>query len=153
MNYKNGLSAGSKFKCINCDKEDIRRRHKQKYCNASCQLNYEYKSGKRDKKITTQVCNNFLRDRSKKRLEDGTYNKWLGKRGYYIISFEGKIKYEHHYIWEKSNGQIPKGYAIHHIDFNKLNNKLENLEMLNHSEHAKKHWLQRNINKESGRLI
>ena len=148
-----GYGKNTKFVCPNCNKEDLRRRHKQKYCNASCQLNYEYKTGKRDKFKTTKASNNFLRDRSKKRFEDGTYIKWLGKRGYYVINFNGKRKYEHHYIWEKTNGPIPKGYSIHHIDGNKLNNKIENLEMLTHSEHHKKHYLQRNINKESGRLI
>jgi hypothetical protein len=148
-----GLGIGTKYICINCEKENLRTRGKQKYCNVSCQVKYEYKTGKRDKFKNTENSHKFILDRSREKFEDGTYHKWLGKRGYYIICFEGKRKPEHHYIWEKVNGPIPKGYAVHHIDFNKLNNNLENLELLTHSEHSKKHYLQRNINKESGRLI
>ena len=43
----------------------------------------------------------------------------------------------HRYVWKFYNGDIPKGYDIHHKDGNKLNNKIENLEILSHSEHTK----------------
>lgn len=37
------------------------------------------------------------------------------------------------------NVKIPKGYHIHHIDGNRNNNDISNLEMLSPDEHAKKH--------------
>jgi hypothetical protein len=46
---------------------------------------------------------------------------------------------EHLLIWKEVNGNIPKGYAVHHKDFNKLNNNIDNLELLSHKEHRKKH--------------
>lgn len=45
----------------------------------------------------------------------------------------------HVYVWEYFNGSIPNGYHIHHKDFNKNNNELENLELLSASEHSKLH--------------
>lgn len=35
--------------------------------------------------------------------------------------------------------QLPKGYEVHHIDMNKLNNDINNLAVLTKSEHAKLH--------------
>lgn len=45
----------------------------------------------------------------------------------------------HRYIWEQYNGEIPKDYDIHHIDHNKDNNDISNLEMLTKEEHKKRH--------------
>lgn len=45
----------------------------------------------------------------------------------------------HVYVWEYFNGSIPNGYHIHHKDFNKNNNELENLELLSASKHSKLH--------------
>ena len=53
-NYKHGQSKGSMMECLYCGEEQKRGRHFQKYCNSSCQLNYEYKHGLRDKKNTTK---------------------------------------------------------------------------------------------------
>lgn len=44
-----------------------------------------------------------------------------------------KIYEEHH------NTKIPNGWHIHHIDGNRNNNDISNLEMLSPDEHAKKH--------------
>lgn len=45
----------------------------------------------------------------------------------------------HRYIWQKYNGEIPKGYDIHHIDHNKDNNEINNLELLVREEHKARH--------------
>lgn len=45
----------------------------------------------------------------------------------------------HRYIWNKTNGEIPKGFHIHHIDKDTENNCISNLECINGSEHLKKH--------------
>ena len=42
------------------------------------------------------------------------------KSGYYQNSTIHKSL--HRFVWEENNGVIPKGYEIHHIDFNKSNN-------------------------------
>ena len=51
----------------------------------------------------------------------------------------------HDVIYEYYKGTIPKGYQIHHKDFNKLNNDIDNLVMLTPKEHrdihAKAKWV------------
>lgn len=62
----------------------------------------------------------------------------LRGHGYYEKS-TGLRELMHRYVWEKSNGKIPKGYDIHHRDRNKANNQIDNLELIKHDEHAKKY--------------
>lgn len=45
----------------------------------------------------------------------------------------------HRAVWEFYNGEIPKGYQIHHKDKDIDNNDISNLEMINRSEHLSKH--------------
>ena len=54
------------------------------------------------------------------------------KTGYYLstTNVNGKRKRLHRYVWECNYGEIPKGYHIHHIDENKGNNSIENLELI-----------------------
>lgn len=47
-------------------------------------------------------------------------------------------KYIHRLVWETFKGEIPKHLEINHIDHNKLNNSLSNLELVSHSENLKK---------------
>ena len=42
-------------------------------------------------------------------------------------------------IYEQHYGAIPKGYHIHHIDGNPLNNAIENLQCLSAKDHEKIH--------------
>lgn len=39
-------------------------------------------------------------------------------------------------VWIAFNGPIPKGYCIHHIDFDKTNDRLDNLQLMTNSEHT-----------------
>ena len=48
----------------------------------------------------------------------------------------------HRVVWEYYKGEIPDNMHIHHIDGNKSNNDISNLELLTPHEHAKKHGLQ-----------
>ena len=50
-----------------------------------------------------------------------------------------RTKRIHRLVYETFVDDIPKGYTIHHKDFNCQNNRLENLEILSIKEHAKKH--------------
>jgi hypothetical protein len=59
------------------------------------------------------------------------------KTGYYLNS---TIRQRlHRYVWEFYNGPIPKGYHIHHKDFNRANNDISNLQLLSLEEHEKLH--------------
>lgn len=45
----------------------------------------------------------------------------------------------HKYVWEYYNGKIPKGYEVHHIDRNRANNDISNLQLLTQEEHKALH--------------
>lgn len=45
----------------------------------------------------------------------------------------------HKYVWEYYNGKIPKGYEVHHIDGDRANNDISNLQLLTREEHKKLH--------------
>lgn len=62
------------------------------------------------------------------------------KSGYWLCSTLHKRL--HIYIYEKYNGEIPKGMQIHHIDHNKDNNDISNLQMISRKEHNRIHYLE-----------
>ena len=73
------------------------------------------------------------------------------KSGYYGGYFLKKKIRLHRYIWEKYNGEIPKGHHVHHKDKNKFNNNIDNLIVLSASEHEKLHELLRSEDEKSFR--
>ncbi len=68
---------------------------------------------------------------------DGKHFTRDDKTGYYLNSTIRERM--HRYVWKFYNGEIPKGYEIHHIDENKSNNNIENLMILSVSEHKTEH--------------
>ena len=74
------------------------------------------------------VCLKYVRSRD--RLE---YTCCVASSGYLMCSH----KYVHRIIWETFNGEIPDGYVIDHIDCDKLNNSLSNLQLVTQSENCK----------------
>jgi hypothetical protein len=67
------------------------------------------------------------------------------KTGYYLSNktLKGKRCRIHRYIWEKYNGEIPKGYHVHHKDLNKSNNDISNLELVLFKNHLSLHGRER----------
>ena len=55
-------------------------------------------------------------------------------------SVEGTIyrKYAHVLVWEAFKGEIPEGYEVDHIDDNKQNNQLSNLQLLTRKQNMAK---------------
>ena len=73
---------------------------------------------------------------------DGDMYK-LSKCGYYACGGTGKGKGKgkalHRVIWQKYNGEIPPKHHIHHIDGNRKNNHIKNLQLLSASKHSRLH--------------
>lgn len=63
------------------------------------------------------------------------------RNGYYVVrkSIKGKTYYfmEHRIIWCWHNGEIPEDKVINHIDFDRANNHIENLELVTQLENVK----------------
>ena len=57
--------------------------------------------------------------------------------GYYLSSCKigSRRKRLHVYVWEKFNGPIPKGYQVHHREFDKSKNEPEDLQLLTEHKH------------------
>lgn len=72
-----------------------------------------------------------------------TYKTYFGKRfyqdkkGYWV---NGMPIHAHRWVWINHNGVIPPKMDIHHIDGDKSNNEIDNLQMLSRSDHLKLHW-------------
>lgn len=69
---------------------------------------------------------------------DDTHQKFLGfiyraePKGHFVRS-----QFVHRDVWQYYHGDIPEGdYEIHHIDHNKANNDIANLQLLTRTEHG-----------------
>ena len=59
------------------------------------------------------------------------------RSGYWYSGTLGEFL--HRYVYKQECGRIPKGYEIHHIDKNKDNNNISNLQLLTCKKHKKLH--------------
>lgn len=62
----------------------------------------------------------------------------LRNTGYYSLTTNDRMLM-HRYVWENEKGKIPPGWDIHHINENRADNGIENLECLPKAEHTRKY--------------
>lgn len=55
---------------------------------------------------------------------------------------DGKVKHQYvaRMVWECFNGKIPPKMILHHVDFNELNNHIDNFKLVTHEEHNRIHY-------------
>jgi hypothetical protein len=73
-----------------------------------------------------------------------TGNLWRYQQGgYWMLSWNDagtrRFQFEHRRVWENAHGPIPAGFVVHHLNEDKLDNRLENLHLLRRSDHTYHH--------------
>ena len=124
---------GKEFKIFPC------RKNITKCCSYECRNKLIVKT-KRELYEKSKMNSCFKEDvcvLPKEMIYDG-YKVYMNGK-YPAICINGKNHYLHRYVWEQTNGPIPKNMVIHHKDFNRGNWNLENLELLTRAEHMKLH--------------
>jgi hypothetical protein len=58
-------------------------------------------------------------------------------RNYHAPS--GRQRLQHDVVWEQHHGTIPDGHDVHHINGDKTDNRIENLEILPKLDHKREH--------------
>lgn len=56
--------------------------------------------------------------------------------GYLRVKFKSKVKLVHRLVWETFNGPIPAGFEVNHINEDKSDNRLANLNLLTHKDNV-----------------
>jgi len=109
---------------------------------ATAQLHREYANGTRDK---SAIIKKAIEARMKQGLKKFKTNPsfMINSEGYLKIYIPVLIghgwQFYHHYVWEQAGKSIPNGYILHHINGNKVDNRIENLQLMNRSEHISLH--------------
>lgn len=79
-----------------------------------------------------------------RRIQDRPEQMYDGKKftlrnsGYYGLTTDERTLM-HRYVWEVEIGPIPEGWDIHHINEDKSDNRVENLECLSKAEHTRRY--------------
>ena len=80
--------------------------------------------------------------------------RFLGE-DYYLCGFyfQRNGKRLHRAVYEYYKGKIPQGFHVHHIDGDRTNNGIENLELLQKGDHSRLHMQQPERKKDAQRAI
>jgi hypothetical protein len=63
----------------------------------------------------------------------------ITREGYRAVSHDGRVQLEHRIVWEAAHGPLAKGWAVHHVNGDRSDNRLENLEAMPAGEHSRLH--------------
>ena len=74
-------------------------------------------------------------------VSEGVKRKiFYDKNNYMKVKYESRGQMVHRLIYAHINGAIPDGLTVNHIDGNKHNNNISNLELMTQSENSKHSW-------------
>lgn len=130
---------------------------KKKFENIDWKKYYtEYRNGKTPTQISKEIgcCMSVVRryfilnkfelkeagfaiKENNKYIADGKFK--INTYGRKLIRVKGKWKNYARYLWEKEYGNIPKNHDIHHINEDFTDDRIENLECIEHKKHMSEH--------------
>lgn len=113
------------------------------YSCSCCGIKFtSYRSGKSGLRFCSQDCSKkYMKGENSLAFISGTT---INSAGYKCIKVGDKYLYEHRLIMEEFlNRKLNKDEVVHHKDGNKLNNNLNNLELMTKHEHDIFHTRQR----------
>lgn len=121
--------------CKNCSKTFLKRDYK------SCAI-----------KFCSRLCANLFNASKLSKNRKGNLNPMYGKKpanykgghltsdGYRCLIINNRKVREHRYIMEKHlDRKLLDNEDVHHIDGNKINNNINNLQVIEHGEHKRLH--------------
>lgn len=123
-------------KCLYCG--NFISRYK-KFCNAGHSIKYRYENNLIDKKEITKKARIVHKEKVKQNFGTDKQKKHIDYSGYIVICIPNKHIREHIYVFEREYGKIPKGFVVHHKNFNKQDNRIENLQLMSSKEHKVLH--------------
>jgi hypothetical protein len=108
-------------------------------------MNCKYCGAEISKRSKTLLCRSCARKAwSKQRIKIGTVWK-RPSDNYYVIKIgkgsgrDGIVEYHRWLMEQKIGRKLKRSEDVHHIDFDKSNNDINNLKLVSHSEHMRLH--------------
>ena len=126
----NSFAVNHKHECSECNNVFINKKNKSKFCSLSC-------SGKNAYRMVINHRGGGPSGSKHWNWQGGIHKN---NYGYLSVSVNGKRQLLHRYIMEKFIGRSLKDDEhIHHKNLNKLDNDINNLQLVNPIEHGKLH--------------